>query len=320
MVDTKQSLIVRESANPIVTVADLPFRGQCVFNSGAVVVGDQIVMLVNAWDAEFVPRFLAARSRDGVRFEVQDRDLIEPPREYPYQPDTGIFDTRITPLAGAYYITYNTYAPGAGGRIRLARTTDFETIEDLGFLTGPDHRNCVLFPEKIDDAYVRLERPHGQGDLGEIFISYSPDLEHWGRTKILLQKGARYWESAKIGPGAVPLRTPEGWLVLYHGCREHMNGLMYSMGCMLLDLEDPSRIIGKMQECLMWPEEPYEMNGNCPMVVFPTAVIAHGEPDELKIYYGAADRTMCLARVLQSRLIERCLAGGPVEYRYEYGS
>jgi beta-1,4-mannooligosaccharide/beta-1,4-mannosyl-N-acetylglucosamine phosphorylase len=91
---------------------------------------------------------------------------------------------------------------------------------------------------------------------------------------------------------------------------------MYSMGCMLLDLEDPSRIVGKMRACLMWPEEPYEMNGNCPMVVFPTAAIVHGKPDELKIYYGAADRTMCLARASLSSLIEQCLADGPVEYVY----
>ena len=311
------SLIQRHPDNPILVKEHMPFRAQCVFNSGATLVDDEIVMLVNTWDAAWRPRFLVARSRDGVRFAVGEKNMVEAPREYPYRPDAGIFDTRITPIDGVYYITYNTYAEGAGGRIRLARTHDFEEIEDLGFLTGADHRNGVLFPERIDGAYVRLERPNGQEGLGEIFISFSPDLVHWGRTKLLLRKGSEYWESAKIGPGAPPVRTDRGWLVLYHGCREHMNGLMYNMGCMLLDLEDPARIIGKMRDCLMWPEMPYELTGNCPGVVFPTAAIPHGEPDELKIYYGAADTCMGLALANQSALVEQCLAGGPVEYLYE---
>ena len=309
-------LIERHPGNPLIRPADLPFRAQCVFNSGAVLVGDEIIMLLNAWDAEWTPRFLVARSGDGIHFDVGRRNMLQPPREYPYRPDTGIFDTRITPLEDAYYITYNTYADGAGGRIRLARTQDFETLEDLGFITGADHRNCVLFPEKIGGQYARLERPNGQLGLGEIFLSYSPDLVFWGRTRLLLQKGGRYWESAKIGPGPAPLRTQSGWLVIYHGCREHMNGLTYNIGCMLLDLENPGRIIGKMRECLMWPEEPYELTGNCPGVVFPTAALLHGEPDELKIYYGAADTTMCLARARLGDLVDRCLADGPVEYVY----
>ena len=314
--DAAPVLIERHPANPILTRDHIPFRTQCVFNSGAALVDGEIVMVLNVWDASWSSRFIVARSRDGVHFDVDGRSMIEPPREYPYQPDTGIFDTRITPREGAYYITYNTYADGAGGRIRMGRTEDFESFEDMGFITGADHRNCVIFPEKIDGAYVRLERPNGQNGLGEIFISFSPDLLHWGRTEILLQKGTRYWESLKIGPGAPPIRTEKGWLVIYHGCREHMNGIMYNMGCMLLDLADPSRIVGKLRDCLMWPETDYELAGNCPGVVFPTAAIPHGEPDELKIYYGAADTCIGLARASINGLVDRCLADGPVEYVY----
>ena len=236
--------------------------------------------------------------------------------EYYFWHQKGMFDTRITPLEGSYYITFNTYASQSGGRVRMLRTDDFCDFEDMGFITGADHRNCVLFPEKIDGSYIRLERPNGQKGQGEIFISYSPDLIHWGRSKLLLNKGSQYWESLKVGPGAPPIKTDHGWLVIYHGCREHMNGMTYNMGCMLLDLADPSRIIGKMKECLMWPEEPYELCGNVPQVVFPTAAIVHGQTDELKIYYGAADKCMALGHARLSVLVDKCLEDGPLEYEY----
>ena len=161
-------------------------------------------------------------------------------------------------------------------------------------------------------AYGRMERPNGEGSTGgDIYISYSPDLIHWGRRKLLLEKGVRYWESCKLGPGAPPVKTEQGWLVIYHACREHMNGIMYNMGCMLLDLADPSRVIGKMRACLMWPEEDYEFLGNVPQVVFPSAALRVDDSDDLLIYYGAADSSMCLATASVTGLVERCLADGP---------
>jgi len=310
--------IVRYEGNPVITKDDLPFRGQCAFNSGATIHNNELVMLLNCWDAEFVPKFLVARSRDGINFDIGKRNMVTPPKEYPYPVSDGIFDTRITFMEGYYYITYNVSSK-LGGRIRLACTRDFEQIEDMGFITGVDHRNCIIFPEKIDGYYVRLERPNGEDftDAGDIYISYSPDLIFWGRTKLLLEKGTRWWESHKIGPGAPPVKTDKGWLIIYHGCRQHMNGIMYSAGCMLLDIDDPSKIIGKMRECLMWPEKNYENCGNVPQVIFPTAAIQHGEPDELKIYYGAADSSMCLATASISELVDKCLKDGPITYKYK---
>ena len=306
--------LVRHPGNPIIRPGDLPFRANAVFNSGAAVHEGRIYMVLNCWDGAWEPRFLTAHSEDGIRFQIEPENVFPELKDHFFWHYRGMFDTRVTPLEGMYYITYNTYAPQAGGRVRLMRTRDFRSMEDCGFITGADHRNCVLFPEKIQGRYVRLERPNGQSGLGEIFISYSPDLTHWGQAKLLLRKGTRYWESSKVGPGAPPIRTQQGWLVIYHGCREHMNGLMYNMGCMLLDLEDPSRIIGKMRECLLWPEEPYELAGNCPNVVFPTAAIRHGEEDELKVYYGAADKCMAMARGSISQLVQRCLDDGPINY------
>lgn len=305
-------LVERSLHNPIITARDLPFPGQCCFNSGAVRVGEEIVMVLNCWDAEWVPHFLIARSRDGVHFEIGDKTIAYPPNEYPYKGRRdGIFDTRITTLEGWHYITYNV-SSGLGGRIRLIRTRDFDDFEDLGFITSIDHRNCVIFPEKFNGHYARLERPNGEGTTGgDIYLSYSPDLIFWGRTQLLLQKGTRYWESLKTGPGAPPLKTPQGWLVLYHACREHMNGIMYNAGVMLLDLADPGKVIGKMRACLLWPEMDYEFRGNVPQVVFPTAAIRGDSDDELLIYYGAADSSICLLKASVSALVERCLADGP---------
>jgi predicted GH43/DUF377 family glycosyl hydrolase len=304
-------LVTRHPDNPIIKPTDIPGGANCVFNSGATIHDGEIVMLLSTWVIDWTPMFMVARSTDGVHFSVDGRNMVTPPDEYPYVPHEGIFDTRITTLDGVHYITYNV-ASRLGGRIILARTTDFAEIETVDYITGPDHRNCVIFPEQIDSRYVRLERPNVNED-GDIYISTSPDLIHWGRTRLLLERNTRYWESAKIGPGAPPVKTDRGWLIIYHGCRQSMNGYAYHAGCMLLDLDDPERIIGKMRAPLMCPETLYERVGNVDNVVFPTAALAHGEPDELKIYYGAADTAIGLATASISQLVDACLADGPLD-------
>lgn len=304
-----EELLRRHPDNPVLTARHMPGRANCVFNSGATLHDGQVIMLANMWSADWTPRFLVARSDDGVHFTVEDRDTIRPLGRYPYGHHDGIFDTRITTMEGWHYVTFNV-SSHLGGRILLTRTRDFADFEQLGLITAPDHRNCVLFPEKINGLYVRLERPN-VGDSGDIYVSYSPDLVYWGQTELVLARGARYWESAKIGPGAPPIKTDNGWLVIYHGCRESMNGFAYHAGAMLLDLKDPSRIVGKLNDCLMWPEAPYERSGNVDNVVFPTAALQHGGPDELKVYYGAADTCIGLATARVSQLVEACLHDGP---------
>ena len=307
------SLISRSIHNPIIKAKDLPFPGECCFNSGAVWHNGEIVMVLNCWDAEWVPHFLIARSKDGIHFNIGNRSIANPPEEYPYAGrKEGIFDTRVTTIDGWHHITYNV-SSGLGGRIRLMRTRDFEQFEDMGFITSIDHRNCVIFPEKINGLYARLERPNGEGSTGgDIYLSYSPDLIYWGKTELVIQKGTRYWESFKIGPGAPPIKTDAGWLIFYHGCRQHMNGIMYNAGVALLDLANPAKVIGKMRACLMWPEEEYEFRGNVPQVVFPTAALpSAADPDQVMVYYGAADSSICLATASIGALVERCLADGP---------
>jgi len=293
----------RYDGNPIIRPDMIPGGASCVFNSGVVRHEGRYVMLLNVWDAQWRPRFLVANSQDGRSFEIDPTNRFMPPDEYPYVEHEGIFDTRITPYDDGYLITYNV-ASRLGGRIRLARTADFDAFEDLGFITGPDHRNCVLFPRKIDGRYARLERPNVEGG-GDIYLSTSPDLVHWGNTRLVLERNARYWESAKIGPGAPPIATEAGWLCLYHGARLGMNGYSYQAGALLLDLDDPTRVVGKMQQCLLEPQADYERVGITLNVVFPTAAVPDG--DRLHIYYGAADTCMALATASTQDLVTRCV-------------
>ncbi len=304
-INTRPS-VSRSEANPILTHAMIPGGASCVFNSGVVNVGRDDIMLVNAWDTQWQPRFMVARSSDRVHFTIEHQTPHRPPMEYPYQQHEGIFDTRITPFADHFFITHNV-ASHLGGRIWLSQTQDFNSFKDLGFITAPDHRNCVIFPEKIEGDYVRLERPNVEAS-GDIYLSRSPDLIHWGRTQLVLERNRRYWESAKIGPGAPPIRTLAGWLCIYHGARKSMNGYSYQAGAMLLDLKDPSRIVGKMNHCLLEPDADYERNGITPNVVFPTAAVPRDD-GSLSIYYGAADTCMAHASVNLEELIAACLNG-----------
>ncbi len=310
---------IRYENNPIITKDDMPFDAECVFNSGAALYNGEIRMIVNSWDVNWSPHFMVGKSKDRVNFEIVDKEIVHPPKEYPFGLTDGFFDTRVVymPEDECYYITYN-MSCHLGGRIFLIKTKDFETFEDVGFITGVDHRNCVIFPEKFDGYYVRLERPAGEGKIGDIWMAKSPDLIHWGQKEIFLEKGTKYWESLKIGPGAPPVKTDKGWLIIYHGCREHMNGMSYHAGALLTDLKDPKKIIGKMNRYLMVPEMPYEYMGNVPQVVFPTAAIPYYEEDRLDIYYGGADTCICLAEAKLSELVDKCLEDGPLEYKYQY--
>jgi predicted GH43/DUF377 family glycosyl hydrolase len=162
----------------------------------------------------------------------------------------------------------------------------------------------VLFPEKINGLYARLDRPFESGRGGNIWISFSPDLIHWGQSECLMESRRFAWDQGKIGPGAPPIRTDAGWLVIYHGVTPRINAQIYKAGVALLDLNDPRKVIARSKEYLMAPREPYERMGDVPNVVFPTAVIPYPERDELRIYYGAADTVFCLATAKISELID----------------
>jgi predicted GH43/DUF377 family glycosyl hydrolase len=186
----------------------------------------------------------------------------------------------------------------------VASTKDFKKFKKIAVAAVPTNRNMVLFPEKIGGLYVRLDRPWEGGMSGNIWISYSPDLVFWGKSEVIMTSRGFAWDQGKIGPGAPPIRTDEGWLCIYHGVTPRVNAKIYKAGVALLDLEDPRKVIARSKEYLMAPREDYERVGDVPNVVFPTAVIPYPEKDELRIYYGGADTVMCLATAKISELID----------------
>ena len=161
----------------------------------------------------------------------------------------------------------------------------------------PYNRNGVLFPRKINGKYAMLSRPSDSGHtpFGDIFLSESPDMLYWGKHRHVMSKSPEWWESLKIGGGAAPIETNEGWLLFYHGVSGTCNGYVYSIGGAILDKENPSIVKYRCQNFLLTPEEWYEERGFVPNVTFPCATIHDAETGKIAIYYGAADTYVGLA-------------------------
>ena len=243
-----------------------------------------------------------ARSSDGYKFEVAPKPLMTPSDEYD---EYGVEDPRITYIDGDYLITYNAYSQ-YGVRVGLARTKNFSQIEKVAYITQPDSRNVVIFPEKIGKYFVRLDRPHTELTSWSIWISYSKDLIHWGQSKIVLRPQVYRWDAMKLGPGAPPIKTEKGWLNIYHGVFKTMAGAVYRLGAALHDLKDPAKIIGVADCWILEPEDPWERVGYVPNVVFSCAAVPE-EDGTVKIYWGGADTVMCIGTANVHELVEHCL-------------
>lgn len=302
--DKREPIITRYQYNPILTPADLPCRSNAVFNSGVVRDNGRYVMMLRIEDVDGAQHFRMAYSTNGVRFSVEPLPVNIPACEDPELFELLCYDPRITPLEGSFYVTYAAHG-SKGVRISLLRTGDFRTFERIGYISQPDNRNGVLFPERVGGRYVRLDRPtvaHGQGGKGDLWLSFSPDLVHWGDSHLVAQTRPERWDGHKLGAGPAPIRTDEGWLVIYHGVYERCNGLVYRCGVMLLDLEQPWKVVARSRGYLLGPQEPYERVGDVPNVVFVTGVVVERDRS-VKLYYGGADTVMCLALTTLDELL-----------------
>jgi predicted GH43/DUF377 family glycosyl hydrolase len=228
-----------------------------------------------------------ARSRDGERFTVDDRPSVVPagPLE-----TWGIEDPRITMIDGRYYITYSAVSE-KGVAVGLMSTGDFRSFRREGTILAPTNKDVVLFPEKIGGKYMMVHRPVPEG-IGkpEIWIAESPDLIHWGNHRFLMGLSASGWESARIGAGCVPIRTDEGWLLLYHGADHNHR---YCMGAALLDADDPGRVLARTAEPIMEPGAEYETDGFFGGVVFACGAIVRD--GLVTMYYGVSDESTACA-------------------------
>ncbi|AIQ66133.1 glycosidase [Paenibacillus stellifer] len=230
-----------------------------------------------------------ARSKDGYHFTVEDTPAVFPQTALEAW---GVEDPRITLIGDKYYITYSA-ASVRGVGVGLAETSDFRTFKRHGVMMAPENKDVMLFPEKIGGRYYALTRPvpHSFG-APEMWIAESPDLLHWGNHRFLMGLRPGAWDGGRMGGGAVPIRTDRGWLALYHGADAKHR---YCMGAVLLDLEDPGKVVARSTRPFMEPEADYELNGFFGGVVFSCGALLIG--DTVRMYYGAADEVMAVADI-----------------------
>ena len=241
------------------------------------------------------------------RFIAPGEPCITPEADGPFgvYEEYGVEDPRICCINGEYLITYSAYSRH-GVRIGLIRTRDFKSFERVALITQADSRNVVIFPEKINGRYARLDRPHSEISPWSIWISYSTDLIHWGESRVVMKPATYHWDEMKIGPGATPIKTSKGWLSIYHGVFETMDGSVYRLGVALHDLNDPSKVLGVANEWILGPEAEWEITGYVHNVVFCCGAVAEDD-GSVKIYWGGADTVMCVGTANIDELVELCL-------------
>lgn len=300
-------LISRYQNNPILTRNDVPYPVATVHNAGIVKHENQYIMIFRSHKLNGRSILGKAVSSDGYNFTVDAEPFMVPATEgiFKEYEEYGVEDPRVVLVEGEYLITYSAYSRH-GVRIGLAKTSDFKTVTRVSLITEADYRNVVIFPEKINGLYVRLDRPHSEISPWSIWVSYSPDLIYWGESKLIMRPVQYHWDEMKIGPGAPPIKTDRGWLNIYHGVFPTMDGSVYRLGVALHELNDPSVIIGVADNWILQPEDPWEISGYVHNVVFTCGAVAEDD-GTLKLYWGGADTVMCVGTGNINELVDACL-------------
>jgi len=292
--------------NPIISPKDMPREVLYTFNPGAVKYNDEYILIMDVTTLDDIHRFWLARSKDGYKFNIEP-EPVKWPEPDPTHPETCTYDPRITKIGDEYIILYASDLLQNKARIGIVKTKNFIDYERICIGSELGNRNGVLFPEKEKGLYMRFDRPFGNElDPCYMWLSYSPDLIFWGKSEPLTYKGKPFYDGHKMGAGAVPILTEKGWLEIYHTVSSTCNGFIYRLKAMLLDKDDPSRIIGYTKDFLLWPEHDYEMKGRVMNVVFTCNALLE-EDGTLKIYYGAADTNIGLATGKMDEIIDACL-------------
>ena len=299
-------LIKRYKNNPILTKEDVPYPVATVHNAAVVKFENKYMMVFRSHKLNGRSILGLAESNDGYHFNVNDEPFMVTATEgiFKEYEEYGVEDPRIIYLEGEFLITYSAYSRH-GVRIGLAKTKDFKTIERVSLITEADYRNVVIFPEKFNGLYARLDRPHSEISPWAIWISYSPDLIYWGESELIMNPVQYHWDEMKIGPGAPPIKTKRGWLNIYHGVFPTMDGSVYRLGVALHDLDDPSKIVAVGDEWILQPEEIYEITGYVHNVVFTCGAVPEDD-GSVKIYWGGADKVMCVGTARLDDLVDHC--------------
>lgn len=309
-------MFLRSEHNPILTVDSLTFPANSVFNPGATVLQDgTTLLLVRVEDRRGLSAIHVATSTDGVTdWTVDETPLLGPDPNHTWC-EWGFEDARVSWVdeIDRYVITCTAYGE-PGPCVYLATTTDFTSIDSGRVAMPPEDKNAALFPRRIDGDWLLLHRPVSVArGAADIWLSRSDDLESWRMPEQLItRRPGGWWDAARIGIGPPPIETTEGWIILCHGVRQTMSGAIYRMGAVLVDLEQPWIVRNRCEEWLLSPTAPYERIGDVGNVVFPCGAVHHLEKNELYVYYGAADTTVCLATASVPDLLDVLLKGAVV--------
>jgi len=293
----------RFEGNPIITLEDIPFRCNTVFNGTVVKKGGEYFHLLRVEGQQGYSVFALAKSKDGLHFTVENKPVMQPARKGPFAryEKRGIEDPRFTLIDGVYYIMYTAYSK-YGTRIALAKTEDFFHYERIALLSEPGNKDGILFPERINGEYVRLDRPIGKG-VGSMWVSYSKNLVDWGKSEILMTPRQGMWDSYRIGASVPPIKTEHGWLEIYHGVKMTVAGPIYRIGTVLMDLEQPHKVVARCNKPILSPRKDYERIGDVGNVAFACGAVVE-DTGEIKVYYGAADTCICVATAEFEKLID----------------
>jgi beta-1,4-mannooligosaccharide/beta-1,4-mannosyl-N-acetylglucosamine phosphorylase len=295
----------RHAGNPIIGRHFLP-GVQGIYNSAVAPFGDGFVGVFRLEGRDRFPHLHVGWSDDGLDWHIEPAPIEFASGDSGSAADYA-YDPRVCKIEGTYYITW--CGGHNGPTISMAATRDFQTIDRLENAFLPFNRNGVLFPRKVGDKYLMLSRPSDDGHtpFGDIYLSQSPDMIHWGMHRLVMRRGGgevgQWWQRTKIGAGPIPIETAEGWLLIYHGVMDTCNGFVYSMGAALLDMDEPWRVLYRTNQHILTPEQDYEVSGHVPNVVFPCAALTDEEHDRLVVYYGAADTSCCVAYARLDELI-----------------
>ena len=309
-------LLHRYPGNPILTAAHWPYAVNAVFNAGATLLADGTTLLLcRVEDRRGHSHFCAARSRNGIdRWEIDAQPTLMPDIANHPEDLWGIEDPRVTYVAEIkkYAIVYTSYSC-TGPCVSMALTEDFSTFERLGCILPPENKDAALLPRRIGDYWALINRPVGSISAN-MWISYSPDLRHWGSHRLILEaRHHAWWDAHKIGLCPPPIETKEGWLTIYHGVRGTASGVVYRLGLALFDLQSPEKCLLRGDSWIFAPETDYERYGDVDNVVFPCGYTIGADGDSINLYYGGADTCIALATGSVTAMLEWLKVHGKAE-------
>ncbi len=310
-------LFRRHPANPILTADDWPTAVNVVFNPAAVEIRGETVLLARVEARTGISHLTVARSANGVDgWSVEPEPLLAP-RAGNDGEEWGFEDARAVWVEelDRHVISCTAYGPD-GPAVFLATSADFRTVERIGIVVSPEDKNAALLPERVAGKWILFHRPTTgfAATHAGISLSRSADLRSWSPPEVVMQpREGAWWDSLRIGIGPPLLKTEHGWLLVYHGVKETVAGAIYRVGLALLDLEEPTRVLRRTATWVLSPRETYERQGDVPNALFPCGLIHDRVSNELRLYYGAADTSICLATASFDAVLEAVLAAPPLD-------